>query len=226
MSRNFRIFFLTIFSLGSSILATESPFSYEEYNLLIPTTKKNYQFLESHDKTKLAYYPFIANENTINAVVIIYHGGGAYATPAYQWIAEKLQQNGISTYCFDLRGHGNSEGPRGDAPSAEAVFDDIKQTIAWMQSRHPNKKIYLVGHSSGAGLLINYHHNRRDKRIAGYIALAPFLGPKAPTNQHVGKDAKSFVKNVRTWVFIVNTILPVSWFAHFNAVFLITQKSF
>ena len=212
-------FFMTIFFLSNIALPTGSPFSYEIYNSLVPTTKQDVHFITAHDRIKLAYYAFPAAQSQERAVVIMYHGGGAYSTPAYQWVAEKLQQQGVSTYCFDVRGHGNSEGPRGDAPSVDTVFDDVKLTIEWVKAQHHDAPLYLVGHSSGAGLLINYHNAYKDLRVDGYILLAPFLGPNAASSRYEGAHQNSFVKNVRVWVFILNALLPVEWFHHVNAVY-------
>jgi acylglycerol lipase len=215
----FRHSILMISLLTPSIAAAASPFSYDEYNKLRSTKRPYHHLLATHDDVKLAYYPFVAEENPNGPVVVIYHGGGAYSTSAYQWVAEKLQQSGISSYCFDIRGHGSSYGPRGDAASVNAVYEDLRKIILWIRFCHPQSDIYLVGHSSGAGLLINYHNTRKDYDVAGYILLAPFLGPKSNTNRYGPGDPRSFVKKARPWVFALNAFMPVSWFSHINAVF-------
>lgn len=204
--------------MSFSCAASESPFSYEIYNTLRPETEISPKSVSALDQTKLAYYAFSATQNKERAAAILYHGGGAYSTPAYQWVAQQLAQQGISTYCFDIRGHGNSAGRRGDAPSVNLVLDDIGIAINVVKKQHPTVPVYLIGHSSGAGLLINYHHQRTDPRIAGYIMLAPYLGPQADATRYTNKP-QSFVKSVRVWVFILNALLPVNWFNHFDAVY-------
>ena len=195
----------------------DAPFSYALHDTLIPTKKQEPQFLLARDNVKLAYYAFIAQEE--HAVAVMYHGGGAYSNQGYQWVAEQLQQQGISTYCIDIRGHGRSEGLRGDAPSIEIVLNDIKVVTEWVRLQHENKPLYLIGHSAGAGLLMNYHTVYKDVKIKGYILLAPYLGPLAGTCRYEGDDKQSFVKKVRTWVFILNALSPVSWFWHIDAVY-------
>ncbi|MEK8128701.1 alpha/beta hydrolase [Paenibacillus filicis] len=76
------------------------------------------QFVESGDHVRLAYRAYTpANPK---AVVIFYHGSGANSAAGYQPIGEELSQAyGIATYLPDIRGHGMSGGPRGDAPSID-----------------------------------------------------------------------------------------------------------
>lgn len=182
---NIKTLFHTALSLLSlSCTASQAPFSYEIYNTLIPATAESPKFLAAQDQVKLAYYSFRAPQHKERAAAILYHGGGMYSTPAYQWVAQQLAQQGISTYCFDVRGHGDSQGPRGDAPSFDAVLDDVSTAIDLVKKEHGDIPLYLIGHSSGAGLLINYHNKKTDERVAGYIMLAPYLGPQAGTTRY------------------------------------------
>lgn len=201
------------------ISASDGPFDLQEIAQLQPSQAGVPLFLAAKDGEKLAYYTFPAVPNKEYAVAVLYHGGGAYSMNMYQWMAERLQQQGISTYCVDLRGHGYSGGQRGDAPTIDAVYDDVATMISLVQSKHPSLPVHLIGHSSGGGLLCNYHHNRRDARVAGYIMLAPFLGPKSGTVRYESADPRSFVKHARGWLFVLNALLPVSWFHHVEAVY-------
>ena len=75
----------------------------------------------------------------------------------YQYLASDLSSKyHITVYTPDLRGHGESGGKRGDTSSKEQVWVDISTMIDLVQKENPNLPVYLVGHSSGAGLLLNY----------------------------------------------------------------------
>lgn len=201
------------------ISASDGPFDLRDIAQLHPSQTVAPLFLAAKDGEKLAYYPFLAAQDKEHAVAILYHGGGAYSMNIYQWMAEQLQQQGISTYCTDLRGHGYSGGHRGDAPTIDTVYDDVATIISLIKSKHFGLPVHLIGHSSGGGLLCNYHHSRHDTRVAGYIMLAPFLGPKSGTIRYQGADPRSFIKHARGWLFILNALLPVSWFHHVEAVY-------
>ena len=214
------------FFLGFTMMsASDGPFDLHEIAQLRPTKAGAPLFLAAKDGERLAYYPFLVATDKERAVAILYHGGGAYSMSLYQWMAEQLQQHGVSTYCADLRGHGYSGGQRGDAPTIDTVYDDVSAMISLVRSKHPGLPVHLIGHSSGGGLLCNYHHNRRDSRVAGYIMLAPFLGPKSGTIRYEGTDPRSFVKHARGWLFVLNALLPVSWFHHVDAVYFNYSES-
>ena len=48
---------------------------------------------------------------------------------------------------MDLRGHGLSDGKRGDYPSKERFVKDLSETVALVKSQ--SKKLVLLGHSLG-----------------------------------------------------------------------------
>lgn len=110
---------------------------------------KQPSFLTSHDDIKLAYYAFVP-ENT-KAAVIFYHGGGAWSMPMYQLMArEASERYAIAVYLFDIRGHGHSQGSRGDAPSPQHLWRDIDVAFDMVTKENSEMPIMLAGHSSGA----------------------------------------------------------------------------
>jgi len=195
------------------------PFSFKEIDSIEGFELTKPQFLKTSDETELAYYPFL-NSSSNKEIVILYPGAGLYGNKTYQWVAKTLRDTyGIGCYLFDIRGHGNSQGPRGDAPSIERVWLDVKQAIDLVKKENPEAKIYLAGHSSGAGLIINYAANAQESIEEGYIFLAPYLGPKSDTAKLDMPSNKSFIKNVRVWVYIVGSIFPKSFVTHCTALY-------
>jgi acylglycerol lipase len=177
------------------------------------------EFLGASDGIKLAYYAFLPKQEP-DSIVIFYHGGGLYSNKTYQWVGITLQEKyGIGCYMVDIRGHGYSEGTRGDAPSIEQVWDDIDTIVKYVQKRHPQKSLYLAGHSSGAGLILNYSLFNKQAPIAGYILVAPYLGPYAKTARKHDDISKSFIKKVRTWVYVGAALTKHRFFTHVPALF-------
>jgi len=191
--------------------------------------------LKSHDGIDLAYYPFIAQQP--KATIIFYHGGALWSCGVYHHMAQELaQKHNITTYLFDIRGHGNSAGERGDAPTAEDVYKDVDTAVAFVKKQNPDLPIYLAGHSSGAGLILNYdkfkNHepknlsknrgegaavssgSNHDSFVKGYLLLTPYLGDP----ETIRKDQK-LVSSVRSWIFALQGITGWNLFDHTAVVF-------
>lgn len=82
------------------------------------------------------------------ASVLILHGITAYSGPYGPLIAEQLAQEGFEVYGMDLRGHGLSDGARGDYPSQERLESDLAETVAFVRGK--SRKLVVLGHSLGA----------------------------------------------------------------------------
>lgn len=109
------------------------------------------------------------------AVVCLVHGLGEHSG-RYPHLAAALTRAGYALQAFDLRGHGNSQGRRGHAPSWEALLDDISLSLAQAAARFPDAPLFLYGHSLGATLALTYCMSRQSQ-LAGMIATAPLLRP-------------------------------------------------
>jgi len=155
--------------------------------------------------------------------LLFYHGGGAYSGGGYQYLAKGLsEQYGITVYLPDLRGHGDSGGARGDAPSKEQVWRDIDTAVEFVANKHKQKQqqqkkstgkpfqIYLGGHSSGGGLVVNYATERNDNSnkssmLKGYVLVSPELGYMSGTAR---PNRKEFAR-VNIFAFIANGIFGI-----------------
>ena len=78
--------------------------------------------------------------------VLILHGVTAYSEP-YEMISGPLSKAGFTCYGLDLRGHGLSDGKRGDYPSKEILIQDLKAAIDFLKPKH--EKLIILGHSLG-----------------------------------------------------------------------------
>jgi acylglycerol lipase len=79
--------------------------------------------------------------------VLLLHGITAYSEPYGRLVAEDLARAGFDVFGMDLRGHGRSDGIRGDLPSGDRLTRDLCETVSFVKSRFP--RIVLLGHSLG-----------------------------------------------------------------------------
>jgi alpha-beta hydrolase superfamily lysophospholipase len=124
------------------------------------------------DKTRL-YAQSWQPGGAAAGVVCLVHGLGEHSS-RYAHVAAALGQAGYATLAFDMRGHGKSQGPRGDAASYDTLMDDIKRLLDEAGERYPALPRFLYGHSMGGNLALNYALRRRP-RLQGVIATGPWL---------------------------------------------------
>lgn len=103
------------------------------------------------------------------ATVLILHGITAYSEPYGPMIAEQLSSAGFNVFGMDLRGHGLSDGRRGDYPSKERLVKDLKETVAFVRAK--SRKLVVLGHSLGALSAVIAENNCKGE-IDGLILLS------------------------------------------------------
>jgi acylglycerol lipase len=208
---------VTLAACGDRATATESTVTTSlDKNALVVTTKVAIPAVElvaASDGVPLAYYPFRAREPV--AALVFYHGGGAHSLAGYQTLADALaREYRISTFLVDIRGHGRSGGARGDAPSAEQVWRDVSTVVEVVRSQIAHVPLFVGGHSSGAGMLLNYLDREPSGNIAGIAFVAPELGYRAD----VKRDSAPQFARPTYWKFVVNALTAGFVCGHCEAV--------
>lgn len=103
-------------------------------------------------------------------VVVIAHGlaehGGRYAH-----VAARFAEDGYATYVADHRGHGKSDGARGNLNRMSEVVTDLETMIRSAAGRHPNRPLFLYGHSMG-GLVALVYATGRPAALSGLVLSA------------------------------------------------------
>ena len=74
----------------------------------------------------------------------------------YKTFTTQLKNNGISVYGVDLRGHGHSDGRRGDIEDIDKVVEDINFLINHIQNKRRFDAIGVFGHSMGGEIAVLY----------------------------------------------------------------------
>lgn len=173
--------------------------------------------LTSGNTTGLSYSLYLQHDEPDN-IVIVYHGGGVNSRAGYPILARQLSKiPGVGVCLVDIRGHGESTGERGKTESPERIWEDVDTLLREINSRFPQARKHLFGHSSGAGMLLNYLTRYPFQQHAdSLIMLAPELGPFAKI-----APATTITKNfatVRQWPFILNAISGGYLFGQYPAI--------
>jgi acylglycerol lipase len=108
--------------------------------------------VESPDGTRLAYraWPMAGSSIVLAAI----HGLGEHAG-RYERFAKGMTRHGMGTYALDLRGHGNSPGPRGHVDSWSEWTDDVAAFVNRIESKEKGAEVVPVGHSFGGVALLS-----------------------------------------------------------------------
>lgn len=117
----------------------------------------------------------IANPVRIVVCVQGLGGHGGY----YDSLALHLAPGGTALVAPDLRGHGKSEGRRGDIDRFDHYLEDIHATINWAITTWPDRPLFLLGESMGSSIAIQYiTQARKDLQpvpVAGLMLISPVL---------------------------------------------------
>lgn len=102
------------------------------------------------DGTQFFYRLWQPNTNADRAVVL-FHRGHEHSG-RYDDFVSKLDLKHTAVFAWDARGHGRSQGERGDASSFATVVKDADEFVRLINERHgvPVENIVVVGHSVGA----------------------------------------------------------------------------
>ena len=151
--------------------------------------------VNSRDKTKLIVHEWSPLKAQATGgrpasgrgpIVLFIHGIAFHGEP-YGSIAAGFTSQGITLVVPDLRGHGRSEGPRGQLPLPHVLRADIGAVIERINSLYPDAPVVLLGDSMGGVVAADYAW-RGEKRLAGLALLVPAFGLNREQWQKSGLD--------------------------------------
>jgi len=85
-----------------------------------------------------------------DVAVLIFHGFTAYSGP-YSMAAIPISRGGYTVFGLDYRGHGLSDGNRGDSPGKDRWIADLAQAVKTVKGLG-FKKVVVLGHSLGVAM--------------------------------------------------------------------------
>ncbi len=111
--------------------------------------------------------------------VLLLHGLGEHSG-RYRPLADALGRRGYSLFAFDLRGHGRSQGPRGEVDLFSRFLEDLL-AVEEVMDRQLGAGVprFLLGHSLG-GLIALRRLQTASAPFQGGILSAPWIGTALP----------------------------------------------
>lgn len=108
--------------------------------------------LQSHqisaaDGTMLYVTDYLLPASQARGSVVIMHGLGEHSG-RYRHVAAFFNECGLSVRCYDHRGHGRSQGKRGDVINGDPMLQDAEIIIEDFSARYAEPP-FLFGHSMG-----------------------------------------------------------------------------
>lgn len=118
--------------------------------------------------------------------VVLMHGLGEHCG-RYAHVADFFNQLGWSVRAYDHRGHGRSQGARGDVPATDTLLDDAEQVIrdfSHANASHWSAPPLLFGHSMGGLFAARFAGSRR-MPLRGLILSSPALALSLTATQRL-----------------------------------------
>jgi lysophospholipase len=107
------------------------------------------------------------------AVIALVHGYGDHGG-RHTWFGEDMAARGYGVYAYDLRGHGQSSGTRGQIKRFDDYLDDTALFLDEVRRRQPGKPLALLGHSLG-GLICTRFAQERPCDVRALLLSSPFF---------------------------------------------------
>lgn len=113
-------------------------------------------------------------------------------------LARRLAAAGFATVGFDLRGHGRSEGRRGDLERFEEHVEDLTVFRRVVEDQGRPGPRFLLGHSLGGLIAVHYLLAARPTDLAGVALSSPAFAPRLPVAPSRLAAAKLLVRLLPT----------------------------
>jgi alpha-beta hydrolase superfamily lysophospholipase len=123
----------------------------------------------SNSNLNLHIQQFKIKNNKANIVIVhgLHEHSGRYAH-----VIAALNEAGLGVYTFDLRGHGQSDGVKNFISDIDEYRQDMENVLRQVPT---DKPLYLLGHSMGGLIVMNYMLYRDRADISGVILSGPAL---------------------------------------------------
>jgi alpha-beta hydrolase superfamily lysophospholipase len=135
-----------------------------------------------------AWEPLVSSK----IAVLIFHGITGYSG-FYDTIGVPVSKAGYTVLGLDLRGHGLSDGKRGDYPNKQRLLKDISETISFIKAKFP--VLILLGHSLGNLVALEALQQQiQDINGVIFMSIGKFIKPGAYPPLSFGQKLKTLFK--------------------------------
>ena len=137
-----------------------------------PIATPKYGYFENSAGVKLFYRSFEPATKEVEKVLIGCHGMGGEGEYFVLLADQIVEQTGTAFYIMDYRGHGRSEGKKGDIKTFQLYLDDLREFHNFLRQRFPDKPFFIMGESMGGIVSVNFVAQNPDL-FKGVIEFAP-----------------------------------------------------
>ncbi len=132
------------------------------------------------DGTALPYRTWLPPDGQPWAVVLALHGMND-SRDAWEYPAPDFAAAGIAVFAPDQRGFGHSAG-RGLWPGTQGLVGDTRTMVGLLHARYPHARLFLMGESMGAAVLMVLAAEPDPPPVDGYVLIAPAVWGRAEMN--------------------------------------------
>lgn len=167
--------------------------------------------ISAADGTRLHVVDYMMPPGQARGSVVVMHGLGEHSG-RYQHLAAFFNAAGLSVRCYDHRGHGRSEGRRGDVINGDPMLQDAQIVLDDFTSRNKTPP-FLFGHSMGGLFAARFALSQRSP-LRGLILSSPALALRLkPVELTLLKVAETLLP----WLGVPNGLNPAD-LCHSSAV--------
>jgi pimeloyl-ACP methyl ester carboxylesterase len=169
------------------IITIASSFAADNFRFSLPDVAEykdvSIRFITAKDNIKLAYREAGSPASPIGLIFI---PGSTMYGYYYIPLINELSKKNCLVRVIDIRGHGDSEGARGDVQSENDLIEDLSLHIKDLALKNPHMKIIIGGHSMGGGICGRYLEHYGYESVKGVVYVAPFFHYKQPGMKNPG----------------------------------------
>jgi len=132
--------------------------------------------IASGDKVKIFVHAWVPRD--AQRILLCVQGLGGHGG-YYENLAHQLASEGTIVVAPDLRGHGRSEGVRGDIDRFDRYLVDLDATFTWASTIWPDTPVFVLGESMGVSIATQFVASGRyptgQNPLAGLVFVSPVL---------------------------------------------------
>jgi lysophospholipase len=167
-----------------------------------PTFEERTAFFPAKDNLRLFRRSFVPPSP--RAAIAVLHGYSDHSG-RYLEVMGHLARRGLSVHALDYRGHGQADGRRGHVDSFSQYLDDLGLFLALVADETKGLPCYILAHSHGALIALQYALVHPEVAIAGAVLTDPYLKLKFSPPPHLVAISGLLSKGV-PWFSVKNRL--------------------